>query len=179
MILEISFLANAFSCSPDKYIPDFNIFVFERTICTLQLCLTIDSVIAYSTYSKTLEKVKEFIQKEQSNNNYREVGDKREMPNAEYGTVYLNTVYFDGYEDSELYTEVIIECIKIPDYVRSKINELDELVKEYPQKIPITKVAKFLGVDIECLRRAIEQGRIPFALGCDGDECSNRYTYVS
>ncbi len=67
----------------------------------------------YSTYSKALEKVKEFIQKEQSNNNYREIGDKREMPNAEYGTVYLNAVYFDGYEDSELYTEVIIECIKI------------------------------------------------------------------
>lgn len=79
--------------------------------------LQLDSVATeiigvYSTYSKALEKVEEFIQNEQSNN-YREVGDKREMPNAEYGTVYLNTVYFDGYEDSELYTEIIIDCVEV------------------------------------------------------------------
>ena len=79
--------------------------------------LQLDSVATeiigvYSTYSKPLEKVEEFIQNEQSNN-YREVGDKREMPNAEYGTVYLNTVYFDGYEDSELYTEIIIDCVEV------------------------------------------------------------------
>ena len=67
----------------------------------------------------------------------------------------------------------------VPDNIKEKILELDTLIQQYPKKIPTNKVAKFLGMDIECLRRGIEQGTIPFALGCDGDKFSNRYTYVS
>ena len=37
-----------------------------------------------------------------------------------------------------------------------------KLIETYPLKIPTTKVAKYLGMDIECLRRAIEQNKIPF-----------------
>lgn len=67
----------------------------------------------------------------------------------------------------------------LPNEIRCKIDELNEIISQHPKKIPTTKVAKFLGIDIECLRRGIEQGSIPFALGCDNDKFGNRYTYVS
>lgn len=72
------------------------------------------------------------------------------------------------------------QIVKIlPIIIQKRIQELDELIKQYPKKIPTTKVSKFLGMDIECLRRGIEQGTIPFALGCDNDKLGNRYTYIS
>ena len=67
----------------------------------------------------------------------------------------------------------------MPKTIQDKINELEQLVYEYPNKIPTVKAAKFLGMDIECLRRGIEQGVIPFALGCNNDKFGNRYTYIS
>lgn len=68
---------------------------------------------------------------------------------------------------------------KLPANIRGKISELDKLIDKYPKKIPTVQIAKFLGMDIECLRRGIEQGTIPFALGCNNDEYGNRYSYVS
>lgn len=68
---------------------------------------------------------------------------------------------------------------KLPTEIKTRLDELEMLIRQYPKKIPTNKVAKFLGMDVECLRRGIEQGTIPFALGCDGDKFSNRYTYVS
>lgn len=67
----------------------------------------------------------------------------------------------------------------LPQAIQNRLRELEELIEMYPLKIPTTKVAKYLGMDIECLRRAIEQNKIPFALGCDSDKLGNRYTYVS
>ena len=67
----------------------------------------------------------------------------------------------------------------LPPVIQNKIDELETLIQKYPNKIPTTVVAKFLGMDIECLRRGIEQGSIPFALGCNNDKYGNRYTYVS
>ena len=68
---------------------------------------------------------------------------------------------------------------KLPKVIQDRLKELEELIEMYPIKIPTTKVAKYLGMDIECLRRAIEQNKIPFALGCESDKLGNRYTYVS
>ena len=79
--------------------------------------------------------------------------------------------------ENELSLENKIECL--PKTIKDKINELKLLVQEHPNKIPTVKVAKFLGMDIECLRRGIEQGTIPFALGCNNDKFGNRYTYIS
>ncbi len=67
----------------------------------------------------------------------------------------------------------------LPFTIQERIHQLNKLIEEYPSKIPTVKVAKFLGMDIDCLRRGIEQGKIPFALGCDNDTYGNRYTYVS
>lgn len=68
---------------------------------------------------------------------------------------------------------------KLPQVIQDRLEELEKLIEMYPLKIPTTKVAKYLGMDIECLRRAIEQNKIPFALGCESDKLGNRYTYVS
>lgn len=68
---------------------------------------------------------------------------------------------------------------KVPDIIQTRISELNELIEKHPYKIPTSKAAKFLGMDVECLKRAIEQGRVPFALGCSNDVYSNRYTYIS
>lgn len=68
---------------------------------------------------------------------------------------------------------------KLPINIQNRVHELQKLVDKHPYKIPTTKVAKFLGMDIECLRRGIEQGKIPFALGCNNDSFGNRYSYVS
>ena len=68
---------------------------------------------------------------------------------------------------------------KLPIVVQQKIQELEELLNQYPKKMPTTKVASFLGMDVECLRRAIEQGKTPFSIGCDNDSYGNRYTYIS
>lgn len=67
----------------------------------------------------------------------------------------------------------------MPHEIQNRIKELNKLIENYPQKIPVVKVAKYLGMDVECLRRAIEQGKVPFALGCDNELYGNRYAYIS
>ena len=69
---------------------------------------------------------------------------------------------------------------KIPKILQERIGELNNLVEKHPNKIPTTTAAKFLGMDVECLKRAIEQGKVPFAIGCTNNEVyGNRYTYIS
>lgn len=68
---------------------------------------------------------------------------------------------------------------RLPDIIKDKISVLEDLIKDHPDKIPVTKAAKFLGMDVECLKRCIEQGKVPFAFGCDNDKYGNRYSYVS
>ena len=68
---------------------------------------------------------------------------------------------------------------QMPQVIKNRIEELDMLIAEHPYKIPTVKAAKYLKMDVECFKRAIEQGKIPFALGCDNDVCGNRYSYVS
>ena len=72
-----------------------------------------------------------------------------------------------------------IDYNKLPEEMRNEICELDKLIKKYPKKIPTDEAAKYLGMDKSCLRRVIEQGKAPFALGCDNGEYGNRYSYVS
>lgn len=67
----------------------------------------------------------------------------------------------------------------MPSIMQDRIDELNKLIEEYPCKIPTVKAAKYLKMDVECLRRAIEQGKVPFALGCENDIYGNRYSYVS
>ena len=68
--------------------------------------------------------------------------------------------------------------IAIPQPIADKLKELEQLVEAHPLKIPTQKVAKFLGMDYPCLMRAIDQCKVPFAIGCDNGKYGNRYTYI-
>lgn len=68
--------------------------------------------------------------------------------------------------------------IKIPNPVLTKLEELQTLVDKYPLKIPVNEAAKFLGMDADCLRRAADQGKLPFAIGCNNGKYGNRYTHI-
>lgn len=54
------------------------------------------------------------------------------------------------------------QVLSIPKPVLSKLNELEQLCNTYPLKIPLVKVAEFLGADDEGLRSAAEKGQLPF-----------------
>lgn len=54
--------------------------------------------------------------------------------------------------------------MKIPEQLRSKVNELDKLVAKYPDSIPVPEAASFLGMDRDGLRRCIEMGKCPFGI---------------
>ncbi len=67
----------------------------------------------------------------------------------------------------------------MPKGIKEQVDELTALVDEYPKKIPVNKAAKFLSMDTECLKRMIEQGTLPFAVGCENGSLGNRYSYIS
>lgn len=68
--------------------------------------------------------------------------------------------------------------INMPIPVKEKIAELENLVAEYPFKIPVNAAAKFLNMDADCLRRSIDQAKCPFAIGCDNGKYGNRYAHI-
>lgn len=54
--------------------------------------------------------------------------------------------------------------VHIPNVLQDRVSELNQLVQEYPKDIPLPKVAEFLNVDKEGLRRCIETGKCPFGI---------------
>lgn len=62
----------------------------------------------------------------------------------------------------------------LPQPVQEKLDELNQIVEQYPIKIPVEIAAKFLGWDKSCLRRSVDQGKAPFAVGCDNGKYGNR-----
>lgn len=51
-----------------------------------------------------------------------------------------------------------------PQPVAEKLQELDRLVEDFPLNIPIATLAKFLGMDANCLKASMEHGNCPFGL---------------
>lgn len=68
--------------------------------------------------------------------------------------------------------------MNIPEPIQGKLTELDKIVREYPLKIPTQIVSKFLGIDYNCLIRALEQGKVPFGFGWNNGLYKNRGTYI-
>ena len=54
--------------------------------------------------------------------------------------------------------------VTIPTVLQDRVTELNQLIQEHPQDIPLPEVAKFLNVDKEGLRRSIETGKCPFGI---------------
>ena len=52
----------------------------------------------------------------------------------------------------------------IPKPILQSFEKLSNLIDKYPIDIPITVAADFLGMDAECLRCSIEQGRATFGV---------------
>ena len=46
--------------------------------------------------------------------------------------------------------------------IKRKLEELEDLVKKHPQKIPLKEVAEFLGMNAEGLTAALTRGNTPF-----------------
>ncbi len=55
--------------------------------------------------------------------------------------------------------------LKMPAPVSGKLCELEKLVEENPITIPLNLCAEFLGMAADSLRRSIELGKCPFAIG--------------
>lgn len=53
----------------------------------------------------------------------------------------------------------------IPEPIKQRLDELDELVEKYPISIPLEAVASFLRMDGENLKACIDSGNCKFALG--------------
>lgn len=64
--------------------------------------------------------------------------------------------------------------LTMPKAVAEKLEELDALVTDHPLEIPVKECAKFLGMSQDSLRRAIEVGNCPFALGWQQAGKANR-----
>ena len=67
---------------------------------------------------------------------------------------------------------------ELPKPVQDKLDELQQIVNEHPARIPVIKAAKLLGMDQSLLRRAVDQCKVPFAIGCDNGKYGNRQTYI-
>lgn len=59
------------------------------------------------------------------------------------------------------------EMMNPPNIICSKIDELNKMVEQYPEKIPVEKAAKFLGIDKDVLRRILSSGKCPFGFGIE------------
>lgn len=54
--------------------------------------------------------------------------------------------------------------LAMPPVLIGKYNEINQLVEEYPEFIPIPVLAKFLHTNAEGLRYSIENGQCPFGI---------------
>ncbi|HAN20407.1 MAG: hypothetical protein A2Y15_08620 [Clostridiales bacterium GWF2_36_10] len=64
--------------------------------------------------------------------------------------------------------------IELPQEIKDRLSELNNLVKEHPQYIPVTVAAKFIGANREGLREMIFKGQCPFGIAWQKDIKGNR-----
>lgn len=58
--------------------------------------------------------------------------------------------------------------------IKKKLEELEELVKKYPLKIPLREAALFLGMNEEGLKAALMRGNVSFGFGYQKEDKGNR-----
>ncbi len=54
--------------------------------------------------------------------------------------------------------------MELPQEIKDRLSELNELVKKHPQYIPLTEAAKYIGANKEGLRDMIFKGQCPFGI---------------
>lgn len=68
--------------------------------------------------------------------------------------------------------------MKKPQEIINREKELMELVQKYPTSIPTEAVAKFIGMDMDCLRESIDQGKCRFGIGGKNGLRGNRFAKI-
>lgn len=68
----------------------------------------------------------------------------------------------------------------IPEPVAEQFEKLKELMEKDPHDpcVGALDVAKLLGMDVNCLRTAAEQGSLPFGFGGKANPHANRFTKI-
>ena len=64
--------------------------------------------------------------------------------------------------------------IKLPDRTLEKLDELQELIDQHPINIPAYALARFMEIDADGLRRALDEGSAPFGFGWKNLMAENR-----
>lgn len=64
--------------------------------------------------------------------------------------------------------------LTVPAPIKERLPALNALVEKYPRDIPLKECASFLGLGHDSLRRSIETGNCPFALGWKQEGRANR-----
>lgn len=57
------------------------------------------------------------------------------------------------------------DIFKVPDQIKGKVKELNQIVAENPEYIPLPKIADFLAIKPDGLRASMDQGKCPFGFG--------------
>jgi hypothetical protein len=64
--------------------------------------------------------------------------------------------------------------MQIPKPIENKLIELNQLIEQNPQFIPLTECAAFLGAKSDGLRTSIERGQCPFGISWQCVGAANR-----
>lgn len=64
--------------------------------------------------------------------------------------------------------------MQIPDVIKNRMEELNRIVEQYPQYIPVPIAAKYIGASKEGLRDMIFKGNCPFGIAWQRDLNGNR-----
>ena len=69
--------------------------------------------------------------------------------------------------------------MKMPKELLEREELFLSICKTYPISIPTSVVAKFLGMDVDCLRESIDQGKCRFGVGGRNGLKGNRFSNIS
>lgn len=62
--------------------------------------------------------------------------------------------------------------------IRQRLEELENLVKQHPQKLPLSEVAKFLDMNEEGLKAALMRGNAPFGFAYQKNDGAYRVMVI-
>lgn len=62
--------------------------------------------------------------------------------------------------------------------IKRKLEELEELVKKHPQKIPLREAAAFLGMNEDGLKAALMRGNTPFGFAYQKEDGAYRVMVI-
>lgn len=68
--------------------------------------------------------------------------------------------------------------MKKPQAIIDSEKELEEICNKYPRCIPVEVVANYIGMDDNCLRESIDQGKCRFGIGGKNGVRGNRFSKI-